>query len=62
MEDRDAEVREPGELPATGEDDDAPLPAHGLGAISQLAVAVFVVVLLIAAFIGGSAVLRRIFG
>jgi hypothetical protein len=62
MEDPDAEVREPGELRDVGEDDDAPMPAHGLGAIGQLAVGVLVVALLIAAFIGTSAALRRIFG
>jgi hypothetical protein len=62
MEDPDAEVVEPSELPDVGEDDDAPMPAQGLGAIGQLAVGVLVVVLLIAAFIGTSAGLRRIFG
>ena len=36
--------------------------AEGLGAVGQLVVAVIVVALLLAAFIGGSAVLRRIFG
>ena len=62
MEEPDAEVRQPGELPDVGEDDDAPMPAHGLGAIGQLAVGVLVVALLIGVFIGTSAVLRRIFG
>jgi len=62
MEEPDAEAREPGELPDVGEEDDVPLPAHGLGAIGQLAVGVLVVVLLIAALIGTSAALRRIFG
>jgi hypothetical protein len=62
MEDNDAEVPEPGELPEVGEDDDAPMPAHGLGAIGQLAVAVLVVALLLAVFIGTSAALRRMFG
>jgi hypothetical protein len=62
MENHDAEVRGPGELPAAGEDDDTPLPASGLGAIGQLAVAVVVVVLLLAVFIGTSAALRRILG
>jgi hypothetical protein len=62
MEERDVEVREPGELPVAGEDDDAPMPAVGLGAVGQLAVAVVVVVLLVAVFIGTTAALRRILG
>ena len=62
MEDNGAEVRESGELPDVGQDDDAPMPAPGLGAIGQLAVGVLVVVLLVAAFIGASAALRRILG
>jgi hypothetical protein len=62
MEDNDTGVPEPGALPDVGEDDDVPMPADGLGAIGQLAVGVLVVVVLIAAFIGTSAALRRIFG
>jgi len=62
MEDNDAEAREAGELLDAGEDDDAPMPADGLGAIGQLAVGVLVVVVLIDALIGASAALRRILG
>jgi hypothetical protein len=39
-----------------------PIAPEGLGALGQLAAAVIVVALLLAAFIGGSAFLRRIFG
>jgi hypothetical protein len=42
--------------------DDEPVAPEGLGALGQLAVAVVVVAVLVAAFIGGSALLRRIFG
>jgi hypothetical protein len=62
MEDHEADVPEPVELPAGDEDGDAPSLVDGLGALGQLAVAVLVVGVLIAAFIGGSALLRRIFG
>lgn len=62
MEEHEAEIPEPVELPAVGEDDDAPLAAPGLGAIGQLAIAVSVVLLLIVVFIGASAAVRRIFG
>jgi len=62
MEDQDAESPYPAELPADDEDGDTPSPPAGLGALGQLAVAVLVVGLLIAAFIGGSAVFHRIFG
>ena len=63
MEDHD---REEGEAPDlldvdAAADDEAPGP-EGLGALGQLAVAVIVVGVLIVAFIGGSAILRRIFG
>lgn len=62
MEDHEADIPDPGEPLAGDEDDDVPLPPTGLGALGQLAVAVLVVGVLIAAFIGGSAVLHRIFG
>ncbi len=62
MEDHDADVPEPGELPDVGEDDDAPMPAHGLGVVGQLAAAVIMVAILVLALMGGSAVLRRVFG
>ena len=41
--------------------DDAP-PREGLGAIGQLAAALLVVAILVLVFMGGSAVLRRVFG
>jgi hypothetical protein len=50
------------ELPPVDDDSDAPPPASILGAIGQLALAVLLVGVLIAVFIGGSALLRRIFG
>jgi hypothetical protein len=61
MEDHDGEIQEAADI-LDGEEDDAPAPPTGLGALGQLAVAVLVVGLLIAGFIGGSAVLHRIFG
>ena len=63
MEEQDREEGEPGDLVEVDEDaDDEPAGPEGLGALGQLAVAVLVVGVLIAAFIGGSALLRRIFG
>ena len=44
------------------EEPDIPAPPTGLGALGQLAMAVIVVALLLAAFIFGSAFLRRLFG
>jgi hypothetical protein len=62
MEDHEPEVGEPAELLTADEESEAPSPPSGLGAIGQLGVAVLVVALLITVFIGGSAVVRRIFG
>jgi hypothetical protein len=42
--------------------DNEPIAPEGLGAIGQLAAAVIVVALLLAALIFGSAFLRRLFG
>jgi hypothetical protein len=42
--------------------DDGTAPREGLGAIGQLAVAVLFVAVLVLVFMGGSAVLRRVFG
>jgi hypothetical protein len=47
------------EVDETGGD---PISPEGLGAIGQLAMAVIVVAILVAAFIFGSAFLRRLFG
>ena len=49
--------------PYDGDDDaDAPAPPTIFGAIGQLGAAILVVAVLIALFIGGSALLRRLLG
>jgi hypothetical protein len=55
-----AEPVDPGEIDEGL--DDGPAPREGLGAIGQLAAAVLVVAVLVLVFMGGSAVLRRVFG
>lgn len=52
---------EPNE-PDLDEPDDEPIVPEGLGAFGQLAAGVIVVAVLLAAFIFGSALLRRLFG
>jgi len=61
MEEEDGEPDERFDL---CEVDDADAPPRGtiLGAIGQLGAAVLVVVLIVLAFFGGSAALRRLFG
>lgn len=61
MEEDQDSAGEPNE-PEINEPSDEPISPEGLGAIGQLAAAVIVVALLLAAFIGGSAFLRRLFG
>jgi hypothetical protein len=62
VEDGEGELEDGAPLPAGDDVDDAPAAAGGLGAVGQLVVAVIAVALLLAAFIGGSALLRRILG
>ena len=60
--DREDEPFDEGDPWVDDGDDDAPSFAEGLGALGQLAAAVIVVAILLAVFLGGSALLRRIFG
>ena len=62
MEDQEAGIPEPVELPAVDDDSDAPPSPSVMGAIGQLAAAVLVVAVLILVFMGSSAILRRVFG
>ena len=55
-------VRGPGDLELDESLHNEPVSPEGLGAIGQLATAVVVVAVLLAAFIFGSAFLRRLFG
>jgi hypothetical protein len=62
MEEQQGATGEPAGLDEVDDDNDAPAPPRGLGAIGQLAAALLVVTVLILAFIGSSAILRRVFG
>jgi len=62
-EEHEKDIGDPPGLPDVEEtDEDAEAPDAGLGAIGQLATAVLVVAVLVFIFMGGSAVLRRVFG
>jgi hypothetical protein len=63
-EDGQEDVEELVDAPDFEEDaeEDAPILPEGLGALGQLAAGVIVVAVLLAAFIFGSALLRRLFG
>jgi len=62
-EQHEKEIGEPAGLPDVEEtDEDVEAPAAGLGALGQLAAAVVAVAILVLVFMGGSAVLRRVFG
>ena len=62
MEEQDGQPDERVDLGEVDDDADAPPRGTILGAIGQLGAAVLVVILLVLAFFGSSAALRRLFG
>ena len=62
MEERNDDALDSADANDIDDDLDAPELPVGLGVIGQLAAAVVVVAVLVVLFMGGSAVLRRLFG